>query len=60
METIVSFCASCGSYLPEGVGRKIDQECENCGNLVIDRDQRLEGSFLDTEGGRMKEIYEEQ
>ncbi len=54
--TILSFCASCGVLLPEGMGRKEDPECENCGNYVTDRNQRIEGEFPRPEAERLKKI----
>lgn len=44
---IISFCASCGSQLPTGLGTEIKEKqvCSNCSSSVSEREERVEGLF---------------
>ncbi|KKK75578.1 hypothetical protein LCGC14_2872310 [marine sediment metagenome] len=54
--TILSFCAECGVLLPEGMGREEDPECVNCGRILTDRSNRIEGTFPQSEAEKLKKI----
>ena len=53
MLTILDFCGYCGSLLEEGQGLEEEPRCLNCGNLVKDRDNRVQGTFSALDADRL-------
>ena len=56
---VIDFCGGCGVQLPEDMGTwsPEDQHCENCNHDVYKRENRLQGTFTQTDGQRMLVIY---
>lgn len=49
----VSFCAHCGALLPFGGGLRPSPKCDNCGESINYREDRIEGDFTEEEARRL-------
>ena len=53
MNVILDFCRTCGNLLDEGQGLEKEPTCLNCGDLVKDRDNRVQGVFSEIDAERL-------
>jgi hypothetical protein len=55
MKVILDFCVGCGVLLPEGLGLKEEQICDNCGLDVKPPECRAQGVFDEQSAEQLRE-----
>lgn len=54
---ILDFCGHCGSLLSPGLGRNRNPTCENCGEDVTSRTNRIQGTFDAEEAKKLNSLF---
>ena len=54
---ILSFCAECGTLLHH-VDYLVDGVCQNCGTIVVRNQDRIEGTFTESDAKRLASILQ--